>query len=363
MKRKKRSHKTDYMSKKMDKKLGQIEDTLTALYANTSYEVNAEFGKFMKQYAAKDEAMRALVESGEKTQEEYIAWRNRQILQQSKYKATVDKLTNMLVNTDKAAMAIVNGQLPQVVAESYNFVKSLGFAAAKKSGLTEGTFQVYNARTVQGLIKKRPDLLPKPRVDIPKDMKWNKDRITRELTQGILKGDSIPKIADRLQRVTDMDKNSAIRNARTAMTGAENMGRSEAAEDMRKNGVPVKEVWSAKIDARTRDTHLLLDGTYKDENGYFGVGIIDTPLRFAGDPAGDPEEVYNCRCRTSIELEGIDHSQDGALYEDFMKENYPEDYKALKESTAQQEKALEHKKTLEYQEVLKAINKQGYYVP
>jgi hypothetical protein len=52
-------------------------------------------------------------------------------------------------------------------------------------------------------------------------------------------------------------------------------------------------------------------------------------MRFPADPNGEPQEVYNCRCRLSIQLEGIDHSQDGDLYRQFMEENYPEDYESL----------------------------------
>lgn len=128
-----------------------------------------------------------------------------------------------------------------------------------------------------------------------------------------------------------MDRNSAIRNARTSMTAAENLGRTESANYIRSQGVPIEEVWSATHDDRTRETHLMLDGTKKDENGYYGAWLLKTPLRFPGDPQGDPEEVYNCRCRDSIVLQGIDHSHDSDLYAQFMRTNYPDDYENLQE--------------------------------
>ena len=311
---------SDFMSRKQDDELEQLEERLTALYANAENELRAKYTDFSDAFEKDDKRKREQLESGSITEDEYTAWRKTQILKSTQYTKAVESMTNTLVETDAAAMAIVNGQLPQTVAQSYDFVQALGYEAAKESGLTAGTFQIYNAETVQALIRDNPDLMPAPKVDIPLDKKWNKDRINREITQGILQGESIPDIATRLQAVTTMDRNAAIRNARTAMTGAENMGRYQSAQDLRENGIPVEEVWSATHDSRTRETHMEMDGTIRDASGYFGVGIIATPLRFAGDPAGDPEEVYNCRCRTGIVLKGIDHSKDKDLYEEFMKQ-------------------------------------------
>lgn len=311
---------SDFMSRRQDEQTEQLEERLTALYANAENELRSKWADFSAGFEKDDQLKRSMVESGALPEDEYIAWRKTQVLKSTQYSKAVESMTNVLVNTDEAAMAIVNGQLPQVVAESYDYVQALGFKAADEAGITNGTFQICNAESVQALIRDNPDLMPAPKVNIPEDRRWNKDRINREITQGIVQGESIPKIAHRLQQVTTMDRNAAIRNARTAMTGAENLGRYESAQDLRENGIPVEEVWMATPDDRTRDSHKLLDGTKRDESGYFGVGIIDTPLRFAGDPLGAPEEVYNCRCRTGIVLQGIDHSKDQELYEEFMKQ-------------------------------------------
>lgn len=324
-----RNYKSDFISREMDERLDDLEDRLTALYANASNEVRSEFDDFTKAFIEEDERMRARLLEDEITEEEYRKWRNRVIVQSSRYMTTIENLTEMLVNTDIAAMALVSDMLPSVIAESYNFVTSLGFAAADEAGLSVGTFQIYNARAVQALIRDNPRILPS--VDIPLDMQWNRDRINREITQGIVQGNSIPEIAQRLQAVTTMDENSAIRNARTAMTYAENLGRDNAYEDIKSKGIPVRKQWAAAMDNRTRETHRQLNGTYANDNGMFGEGILDILLKCPGDPNGDPGEIYNCRCRENIVLQGIDHSQDDELYEQFMKENYPEDYEALKQ--------------------------------
>lgn len=325
---KKLIYNSDYMSRLQDEELERLELKLSALYKTTGKEVAAEYKKFIGKFSSEIDGMAEQLNNGEITEEDYQKWIRRTVIQSKDYRETVGMLATMLTNTDIAAMALLNNELPLVIAQSYDFVTSLGFAAADEAGLTVGTFQIYNAESVQKIIKDNPEILKEVYKD--KDYSWNRDNINKELTNSLVRGDSIQQTAARLQNVSDMDKNAAIRNARTAMTAAENLGRTEAAAEMRKNGVPIEEVWSATKDDKTRETHLLMDGTTRDANGEFGAGIIDNPIRFPGDPQGDPEEIYNCRCRLSNVLKGIDHSQDGDLYEKFMKENYPDDYANLK---------------------------------
>ena len=322
-----RKYNSDFMSRKCDDELEQLEETLTALYANANNEMLAKFGAWSAGYKKKYQSMVDKLEAGEITEAEFKDWVTRRMIDTKIYKATVDSMTDILVNTDVAAMAIVNGILPKIIAQSFDFVQSLGFAAADEAGIKAGTFQIYNLSTVQKLIKDNPDILKYVNKDA--DYRWNKDRVNQQITHSLINGESLKKTANRLQQVSNMDENGAKRNARTAMTAAENLGRNESYHDLKEKGIPCKFQWSATHDKRTRDTHILLDGTYQDDKGYFGEGIIDTPIEYPGDPAGDPEEIYNCRCRASLRLEGVDHSQDGDLYEKFMKENYPDDWESV----------------------------------
>lgn len=335
------NYNSDYMSRKCDKQLEQLEERLTALYANATNDVMSDYEKWMSRYEQNYTKKVQQLESGEITEKDFKDWVDRRMIDDKLYNQTISSMTDVLVNTDVAAMSMVNGELPLVIAESYNFVQSLGFAAADAAGLSVGTFQIYNAQTVQSLIKDNPDILKYVNKDA--DYRWNKDRVNNAITHSILNGDSIKKTAQRLQAVTNMDENAAKRNARTAMTAAENLGRNEGYHELKEKGIPSRFQWSATHDNRTRDTHILLDGTYQDDDGLFGVGIIDTPIEFPGDPAGDPEEIYNCRCRASLRLEGVDHSQDGDLYEKFMKENYPDDWNAIKDGIKEKEAAYREK--------------------
>ncbi len=327
--RRRNNNDPDWMARMQDEELKSLEKRISALYDEANTELTAEFNRFYESFQEEQEIRLGMVESGEITEDDYQTWCRNQIFRSNQYQATLRSLTDVLVNSDVAAMALVNEQLPLTLAESYDFVSSLGFEAADQAGISMGTFQIYNADSVQAIIRDNPDLLPV--VDLPEDELWNRNHINNQITQAIIRGDTIPQIARRLQNVAQMDNNAAIRNARTSMTAAENLGRSESSRRLRENGIPVEEIWSATHDSRTRDTHLLLDGTKRDEKtGKFGVGIIEEPyLRFPADPEGQAKEIYNCRCRLNVQIEGIDHSKDDELYEQFMREQHPEDWEAI----------------------------------
>jgi hypothetical protein len=320
------------MARTQDKELIYLEERISALYEEASHDVTEEYERFFTDYQLEYENRLAMVESGEMTEDAFQNWCRHRIFQDNRYQAMIRMLTDVLVNSDVAAMAAVNEQLPYTLAESYDFISSLGFEAADQAGISMGTFQIYNADSVREIIRQNPSLFPV--VDLPEDEAWNRRHINNEIMQAIIQGDSMQQVARRLQSVAAMDNRAAIRNARTAMTAAENLGRSESARRLRQRGLPVKEVWSATHDSRTRDTHLLLDGTEKNEDGYYGVGILNVPLRFPADPNGEPQEIYNCRCRENVQIAGIDHSKDGELYEQFMRDNYPEDWEKIQQRRA-----------------------------
>lgn len=324
---------SDYMSLLMDAELEGLESDLTALYANATNEVLSEFTRYSKKIEPELREWQELLEQGQITETEYQARVRNKILTNALYEATVKALTNTLVSTDVAAMALIQGNLPYVIAQSYNFVQSLGWKAADDAGFSVGTFQIYNARAVQKLIKDKPEVLP--HVDLPLDKKWNKDQINNVITHAIVQGEDIPTISKKLQTVVHMDKTTATRTARTAMTYAENLGRDESYENLKAKGLPVRKRWNAVIDERTRDTHRQLNGTYANKDGLFGEGILNPNhlLRCPADPTGEPQEIYNCRCREGIVFDNsvVDHSKDDDLYEQFLKQNYPDDYVKLQQ--------------------------------
>lgn len=60
--------------------------------------------------------------------------------------------------------------------------------------------------------------------------------------------------------------------------------------------------WLTSHDEKVRRSHKLADGDTVPVAGSFIVG--GTPLRYPGDPFGDPEEIINCRCGIKIVRKG-----------------------------------------------------------
>jgi SPP1 gp7 family putative phage head morphogenesis protein len=148
--------------------------------------------------------------------------------------------------------------------------------------------------------------LPFVDINVSKDKEWNSRKINAELLQAIENGESIRKMSERLQRVTDMNKVSAMRNARTMTTSFENLGRLDGMKKMQENGTIVKKKWLATNDSKTRDAHAQLNGV---------VAEVDEPFRndlgeimYPGDPNAIAANIYNCRCTLTYEIEGFEPS-------------------------------------------------------
>jgi uncharacterized protein with gpF-like domain len=187
------------------------------------------------------------------------------------------------------------------------------------------TFNIIDQSTVDRLRNEGDIELPYKKLDINKDMRWNTKWMSSKLLQGILDGSSVDDIADsilpeidgksdifgktfdELKGIAKRNEQSAIRNARTMVTGAENAGRLDSYKNLESQGVVQNKVWIATPDARTRKTHAEIDGEEIDINDQFSNG-----LEYPGDPHGDASEVYNCRCSMRTHIIGFKRS-DGSV--------------------------------------------------
>lgn len=130
---------------------------------------------------------------------------------------------------------------------------------------------------------------------------WARRKITSAMTQSILQGESVPDAVRRIRSVVEMDRRASLRAARTALTGAENAGRTGSYRRASGMGIELQKQWTATLDSRTRDSHRELDGEKADIDGRFSNG-----LSYPGDPTGPGSEVWNCRCTMAAALPGHD---------------------------------------------------------
>ena len=168
------------------------------------------------------------------------------------------------------------------------------------------SFTLLDANTVKRLSADNPQLLPEKKLDIPRDKKWNRKLIKSQVLQGIVQGDTIPQISKRMEHVVGMNANSAVRNARTMVTSAENGGRMDMMHKAQDDGIIVRKLWiSSNQSGRTRDWHMpdAFDSLEVDLDEPFHNDFGD--IMFPGDPTADGANVYNCRCTLGSVVKGF----------------------------------------------------------
>lgn len=277
----------------------QIYDSYKEAYDGLTEIIREYFAKF----ADRDEAEKARLDAGDITEEQYKQWRLAQIGRGNRFEALRDKVAERMTNTNATAVAYVNDATPGIYSLNRNFA---AYTIEQVTG--DVGFDLWDEQTVKRLIVEQPELMPyyPPKRALKRgiDLAWGKKQITASVTSSILQGKSIKHMADDLQtRIITMNRDSAIRTARTAVTGAQNAGRMDSYFAAEKMGIKCRKEWMATLDGRTRHSHAMLDGEVVDNDKKFSNGC-----RFPGDPDGAPAEIYNCRCTLVSVIEGIDTS-------------------------------------------------------
>ena len=305
----------DKAHKATDKRLEVMERELAAIYREAQKGISDKAAAYFDQFIKQDEKKKALVADGKLSEDEYLQWRKNKILYSKRFVTLQGQITGELARVNQTAAAYINDQLPDVYALNYNYVGK-GVQRAVKGY----SFTLIDANTVKRLATKTDGLLPERKVDVPKDKLWNAKKMRSQVLQGILQGESMDKIADRMQTVTDMNGVSAIRNARTMVTGAENAGRIDMMHKAATDGVIMRKRWIATTDSRTRDWHRDLDGKEVDMDEPFQNDFGD--IMFPGDPTADGANVYNCRCTLGYRVVGFEKVQVPEVMEEKQEEQH-----------------------------------------
>lgn len=294
----------DKAHKQTDKQLEKIERRLTKIYEDANLELSASWNDYMSKVEKKSaELLKAIDEATDderksKAKKEYQRFLRSSTLRDRRYAQMVEETAVQLYNVNETAVAYINGQLPETYALNLNWQnQQIG------SQVQGYSYTLVDKATVKHLATTNKSLLPFKKLNKAKDVKWNTKKINSEVLQGVLQGESVPKIAKRLQKVQDMNTNASIRTARTMITSAENKGRLDSYKRAQENGVILKKKWISTHDKRTRDWHAELDGQLADVDELFenSIGFIMCP----GDPSADGANVYNCRCTMGAKVIGF----------------------------------------------------------
>lgn len=320
-----------------DKKLSQMERKISDIYKEAQDGITQKWNAYMRESGsavadlqkayddAKKSGDKALIKStGKKLQQA----KTEQTIYSTSYKEMVEATTKQLANVNQTALAYMNGQIPSIYAKNYSQIgEDLKSVIPKFKGETDkSVLKIVNEDVIKNMITegdlKMPNLAKQ--LSIPKDMRWNTKQINSSVLQGILQGDTMNKIADRLLPIMDHNKSASIRNARTLVTGVENRGRLDSYERLEDEGIVMKKVWIATPDDRTRESHLAMDGQEVDIDEPFVDGD-NNELMYPADPTAEPETVYNCRCSMKTHIIGFKKA-DGSISEvDFEREESKHD--------------------------------------
>lgn len=280
-----------------------MEKKLKQTYQQTKDELEEKWFQFMRIQGEKVKAMQdeyyAIKKTGDKKAiEEYgkklgIEKRNL-TLKNAYYKEMVDETTTKIAQTNQIAVAYINNQMPDIYAINFNDA----YKNAVK-GFQGISYTLVDEHTVRDLVKDNRLRLPKKKVNIPKDKRWNAKQLNSSVLQGILQGESIDDMATRILPVVDNNMTASYRTARTMTTNCENKGRQDRLDDLSDQGLDIEKTWLATDDERTRESHMLMDGETVPYDEEFSNGLM-----YPADENGDPSEVYNCRCTMTTNILG-----------------------------------------------------------
>lgn len=293
-----------------DRELEKLERRVAKVYRQARDELQETINAYFDRFKKRDKEMKELVgtvQNGKEwTEQDYKQWRLNQIARGKRFEDLRDKIAERMTKANETAIAYVNDDTPSIYSLNRNYAAYTIEQVAGDVGFT-----LWDEQTVKRLIAEEPDLMPyyPPEKAVKRgiDLAWGKKQITANITGGILQGKSIWEIARGLQRdIPEMNRTSAVRAARTAVTGAQNAGRMDSYAAAQKMGVSLKKEWLATLDGRTRHAHALLDGQKADVDKPFQVEGRE--IRYPGDPTAHPSLVYNCRCTLIAAVDGVDTS-------------------------------------------------------
>lgn len=279
----------DYGERYTDKKISAVNRELRKTYRTAQAELKKKLADFEKRHAKENQRKKEQLADGKISKQDYKDWLTGQVFIRNQWQANLRQVCQIMQDCNKQAMNIVSTSRFDVFAENYNY------NAWKAERSIAVSFNLYNAESVARLINGDPQLLPEWKIDEPKDYRWNQKKVNNIIRQGIIQGEGIPEITERLCRdLATGNENKMRMFARTALGAAQSAGRQKQMEDAAAMGIEVHKRWIAAHDSRTRDAHRDLDGQEVPYDKPFDSELGE--IMFPKDPTAEPANVFNCRC-------------------------------------------------------------------
>lgn len=310
--------KYDRAHRRTDKKLAELEQRIAEEYKKAADELQEKVDVYFASFAKRDAEQKALigtvVNGKVYTAQDYQQWRLAQIGRGKRFEALRDRLAERYTRANEVAAAYISGDMAKIYAMNHAYTIQ-NVKGQADGALDNIDFALFDEHTVKRLLVEQPDLMPyypeKRAINRGIDLAYGKRQITSVVTGGILRGQSIDKMARHLMdRVTGMNQTSAVRAARTAVTQAENAGRQAAREELENKGCILQKRWVAYDDNRSRihngvKIHVKADGQIVDNDKPFAVGGEELMFPGDGSMGASGWNLYSCRCSCGTEIIGF----------------------------------------------------------
>lgn len=283
-----------------ERELKKLEKRIAKVYGDAHEEIQKEMDSFVANLRSEEQRWLDDLAAGKVTEKEFEEWKKLQFTRGEAWIQKREAIAETLYNSNQVAADMVNGTMRNIFTINANYA---AYRLEKDAGVNL-TFSLYNQTTIRKILKDNTRILPSKNIRKQKDKRWNFQNIKNEVAKGIIKGESVPKIAQRLaDHMPDRNEHLLQTHARTMVTSAQNQGRMERYHEAEDLGIELQKVWVAALDNKTRYEHAALDGQVRDIDKPFeieGYQIMEP-----GDPTAEPVMVYNCRCRMDSVLKNF----------------------------------------------------------
>jgi len=277
----------DFAHQETDKMLFNLEKELNKIYKQSYFECKSKLNKNQK-----------LIDELSKTDD--LIKRNNLLRKKNRLDTLLKQMMLNINSTNEIAVKMINNDMIDVYWFNYAY---LGYTIEKTLNARIG-FQVFNQNVIKKLLQDELNPFTLLTIDKLKDKGNIYSQLKRELSVGLLQGESITNLAKRMEKVLNISHNSSITMARTETTRIESSARMDSFEFAETKGIKVKKEWISTIDKRTRKSHRRLMGEIREIDEKFSNGLM-----YPGDPNGKAEEVIRCRCTMVSKLVDLEETR------------------------------------------------------
>ena len=274
---------SDYMNKLTTKQLKELEEDINIIYSKATKKVLKQIRSLL-----------ADLENGLEGVERLNA-----VNKLNRLEGILERIMEDIHNSNLETVKQINKHIIDTFINNQEY----GAFLVENAAGVELKWSLYSRDTIKEILTGDSNPFYQLALDNFKDKDLIYRSLKRELTQGIILGESMNTISKRIQKVIGTNNYDSIRIARTETTRSENAGRLNSFKQAEKEGLELKKQWLSTVDSRTRESHLNMNLEAVALNDNFSNGL-DHP---GGN--GKASEVINCRCSMSVELLGFEKTE------------------------------------------------------